>query len=496
MGKYWGLEKDNKKTKIKLFKTLLRMRYEMFKYRKNKPYAEYKKEEYDALKSGQPSELSVIEDDKIPKDLNFSIDRLCITEIIDKRNLPKLVSFLRRLIKYVKKDSLAPGTFEEDIQEASNSLEKLQESEEDIATFGRYNITNEEIDYVYIKINNFSDSYCVLNFYLGLKDKVKSNLEHILLDDYKERTVLPLVGIGPDGNYAASTNFSSEVMKEKDYLEECTKFKWKFLKWVNSDLRLPTFLFEHDIPAPSYIFSKINPKYLKNNNYQIKLDTFSILTNNSIDVSTHKLNAKICFPEIYASIIKDYSCYQCLYDRYNGTEEKMYNDKLSTINNELYEENTSLEFIKKLELISIITYNFHVQIEQYFHEIMSIKMHWFKFKKILRKNFSYSKDFYELESICREINIESIKENYANSIILSKNKNLNEVQSLENQIIYNLNQLKKRTNVINELADKKIELIQSMSSIVHEKMLTFFTILTLITSIVAAIAAIIPLIKN
>lgn len=71
MGKYWGLEKDNKKTKIKLFKTLLRMRYEMFKYRKNKPYAEYKKEEYDDLKSGQPSELSVIEDDKIPKDLNF-----------------------------------------------------------------------------------------------------------------------------------------------------------------------------------------------------------------------------------------------------------------------------------------------------------------------------------------------------------------------------------------------------------------------------------------
>jgi hypothetical protein len=135
MDKYWGLEKDNKKANVKLFKTLLRMRYEMFKYRKNKPYAEYKKEEYDALKSGQPSELSVIEDDKIPKDLDFSIDRLCITEIIDKRNLPKLVSFLRRLIKYVKKDSLAPGTFEEDIQEASNSLEKLQESEEDIATF-------------------------------------------------------------------------------------------------------------------------------------------------------------------------------------------------------------------------------------------------------------------------------------------------------------------------------------------------------------------------
>lgn len=496
MDKYWGLEKDNKKAKIKLFKTLLRMRYEMFKYRKNTPYAEYKREEYDALKSGQPSEPNVIEDDKIPKDLNFSIDRLCITEIIEKRNLSKLVSFLRRLIKYVKKDSLAPGTFEEDIQEASNSLEKLQESEEDIATFGKYSITNEEIDYVYIKINNFSDSYCVLNFYLGLKDKVKSNLEHILLDDYEKRTVLPLAGIGPDGNYAASTNFSSEVMKEKDYLEECTKIKWKFLKWINSDLQLPTFLFQHDIPAPSYMFSKINPKYLKGNDYQIKLDIFSILTNNNIDISTHKLNAKICFPEMYASIIRNYSCYLCLYDRYNGTEEKMYNDKLSTMGIELYEENTSLEYIKKLELISTITYNFHVQVEQYFHEIMGIKMHWFKFGKISRKNFSYSRSFYELESICKEINIESVQQSFANSIIFRKNKSLDGVKYLETQVISNLSQLKKRINVINELVDKKIELIQSMSSIVHEKILTCLTILTLFTSIVAAICAIIPLVKK
>ena len=485
MKKYWGLSKESKIEKYKIFKTLLRMKFEIFRYRNKKIYLQYKKKEYKSLKSGFPSEDQCIKEKAIPKDLNFSINYMCITELIEKRNLDQLIIFLRKLVKYVKKDSLKPATFEEDVKRASDSLKKLEGDESYIASFGNYIIENPQLPFnsISIKINNFSDSFCMVSFVLGFKDKIKLKLRNILLKNYNGRTVLPLAGIGMSGNYATSTNYSKGVMKEKKYIEKCTKIKWDFLRYINKELNLPTFLFKYDIPVPSYMFCKINSKYLSNSAIEkrYEMDNFAILSANKIDISTYRLKAEINFPEIFGPVTNNYSCYQCFY---NSSNEEL-EDKLINIENELLEGNFSLELVKRLELVSHVSYELHLRSEAYFHSIMEVKMNKFNFYKIANKNFNVNKNFYELESLCREIDIKFL-DSLANMDELNDNKSLLEVKQFEESIVSELKQIKKRVALVHSMANEKISLIQSVSTIKHEKLLTVVAILTLVFSIIAA----------
>lgn len=495
MKNYWGLRKENKKEKCKILKNLLCMKFEMLKYHNSDIYLQYKEREYKALKSGKPSGDQLIIERKLPKDLNFSITYMCITELIEKRNLGKLIIFLRRLVKYIKKNSLKPTTFEENVKKISDSFEKIEGDEFYIASFGNYIIENSHLPFssISIKINNFSDSLCMVNFILVFKDKIKQKLQNIVLKEYNGRTVLPLAGIGINGNHATSTNYSKGIMKEKKYIEQCTEIKWNFLKYVNKELKLPTFLFKYNIPAPSYVFCKINPKYLSNNTNKKRYDmsNFAILSNNKIDISTHKLKAEINFPEIFEPIIKNYSCYQCFY---SGSNEEL-ETKLTNIENELLEGNYSLELIKRLELVAHLSYELHLRSENYFHMIMKVKMHRFNFHKIAYRNFNVNKTFYELESVCREIDIKLL-DSLADTNDLNDNIDLSGVKLFEKNIVNKLIQINKRVVLVHKMVNEKISLIQSVSTIKHEMLLTWVAILSLIFSMIAASPYISPYIPK
>lgn len=488
MKKYWGISNERRREHFKVKETLIKMRIEMLRHRGDTSYLKYKKEQFKSLKAGQPILNMGLEKQTLPNDLKFSIDCMCVTELVKKDKLNQLVPFLRKLIKKVKKYSFKSDTFEENILEASNSLKELQDDEDYVTDFGKYIIESSKIDFkgIKIEIRNFSASFCMVSFILDFKDKVKQKLENILLREYNKRIVLPLSGIDLNGKYAASTNYSPNLMKEKDYLEECAKIKWKFLKYVNNDLKLSTFLFEQNIPAPSYMFCKLNSKYLGNEpleNIDSDLVNFEILTYKKVDISTHRLKAEIDFPELFDPIVKDYGCYQCFY---TGSKEELYNKKLTTIENELYESNNSLILVKKLELLLAVTNQLYLRIEKYFNTMMKVRFRWFNFGKITRRNFLYTRNIYELEALCKEFKIETITKSYENDVILSNNANLTDLKSLESNIIHTFNQVNDRVEIVDNLVNKRILLIQSVSSIKHEKLLTCVAILTLIFSIIAA----------
>lgn len=446
---------------------------------------------------GGNSVFKTFDHTKAPKGTNLEVGSMMIFEVISKQDLEKVIHSFNRLQQKYHDTGYLGGT--QDKINIINSLHAMKTTINNIDTswvsLGRFsghsNITG--IDFFDFKVINLSTSFCLLEFVAFFDKETKANLKRFAVDNYKGKLYSYSLYYSGGKVRSGVRSTAPEICKQRDWFEKLALIKWSFLSFLQSELKMPLLLFEHNIPAPSVVLIDTNfaSDDVKNSDKKKNQEQQDYLRSLGLAYKS-QLSDSESFEFVSMNYnSSDYNTLQFLFDS-RKLKDKISDGYYSIEFALTHEREKFFQYSAELELLDILLKKIESFSSLYAQKVTKLTIKKSAFSKALRLKFNYEKEtniFIDLE---REINWTRIGKNYdAEWPEKSHTGKINDPKNFTHILEYEKHVQAIRNDIL-DINGNKIELLKSLSDVKHDKSRLRMDSITFIVSLATFLILISP----
>lgn len=456
---------------------------------------EFYKEEYLAIFNGKTQKRTGISrNTKIPEGESYETKNMVIYEIVDKRDLNRIVTsfdILER--KYYKTGFLGRHNDRFQVLDYIENLRKnINNDDKYWIDLGRFNGYPKKtgVQYFDFKLFNLSASFVMLRFNVFFDVTTKDNLNSYAKELYSGK-LYSRREYYSGGKLKSVVGTGSELfLKQRDWFEKIAVVKWNFLYFMYSKIRLPLQLFELGIPSPSIVISDTSlAKYSRKlEGENVELREFMLSMGMSYR-STLSKNELFSFHSDY--LCDDYNTMQFYYDsRFVNKDDDTPFGSVDT-----WLDFNRMDFFDKaaeLELLDIILTELKNVSAQFVQEMNKVKMKASQFKKALKIKFEYKKKVLFFSNLNREIHWERISKEYV-AWWKDTPQNIRICDPISfTYLLESRVRIEKIVKSISKSNDDKISILKSLSDVKHDTLRLVIESVTFIVGIATFVILIHP----
>jgi len=412
----------------------------------------------------------------------FEPEYLIVNEIVEKRNLDDLLSYMYRLKDYfnTSEENFFKIISKDEIEKCVNSINNWIGYSESRCSLHPiiFNDGFEDFTDLIICFNDLTPSMVSVEFILEFKQSTKEKLKRNISQKNVARNVFPNFFKIDDKEAAATTIYADYIVENKVFSESIARIKWDFLHFINNEIGLKTYLYELGIPAVSILYSKINSKYLANYSNS-NLDDIPVL--NGYKIPLH-LKDEICdflyVDESHELLDQDYNCLNLLVSF-------EYKDDISKIWDKVIKQ--WYIFGQFASIFAVVLKKKQLQ-EDYLNDNLNLISKAKVYRKIVEQNYDYSELMLKYNELLEVVKIHPFKDKF---IKISNNKEgqkkLRRVISNLKNIIYKINA---RTKQVENLIAQKQKIISSKYNAKKEKRRSIHSGSSLLVAVIALVVSI------